>query len=97
MKKIVLVIFLFSIISCSHKNDELNRFTLDDFKNQLDSEMSYSEIVQFFGEPFNDRGSGIHIYVYKLNNNTEVWIGYSGEIIYAYHVDENEEIIQILI
>lgn len=49
--------------------------------------MNYSDLVQTFGEPEDDKGSGIHIYVYRLEDGTEVWIGFTDQILYANHLD----------
>ena len=71
--------------------------TYDDFKNHLTAEMKYEEIVTTFGKPVNDIGSGIHIYVYKLKDLTEVWIGYAAVIMYAKHIDGNQNELHVLI
>ena len=61
--------------------------TLDDFKNTLSKPYDIDEIFSMFGDPHDDIGSGIHIYVYELNDFTEVWIGYADDIMYVTHVD----------
>ena len=61
--------------------------TLDDFKNVLSKPYNIDEIFSKFGEPHDDIGSGIHIYVYELNDLTEVWVGYADDILYMKHVD----------
>ena len=61
--------------------------TLDDFKNILSEPYDLDEIISKFGEPHDDIGSGIHIYVYELNDLTEIWIGYVDDIWYVKHVD----------
>ena len=61
--------------------------TLDDFKNVLSEPYDIDEIFSKFGEPHDDIGSGIHIYVYELNDNTEIWIGYVDDIWYVKHID----------
>ena len=50
-----------------------------------------------FGQPDKDLGSGIHIYVYKLDDATEVWVGMTDKIVYAYHVDQNQNLLKVLI
>ncbi len=65
-----------SIVPRSHK--------LEDFKGHLKKGMLFSEIVAAFGEPARDIGSGIHIYVYELENNAQLFIGVPGaNVIYA--------------
>lgn len=71
--------------------------TYDYFVHNLNSRMNYAEIVRVFGQPQRDNGSGIHIYVYELNDSTEIWIGYADKIFYAKHVDKNQQLIDTLI
>jgi hypothetical protein len=94
---IVLVGVLLFAVSCSKDGIDKNDLTYDDFKNHLTSEMDYDKIVRSFGKPSKDIGSGIHIYVYELNDLTEIWIGYIDEIVYAKHLDENQQELDILI
>jgi len=61
--------------------------TLDDFENTLSEPFDIDTIFSKFGEPHDDIGSGIHIYVYELNDFTEIWIGYTDDILYVNHVD----------
>ena len=63
--------------------------TLDDFKNILSEPYDIDDIFSKFGKPHDDIGSGIHIYVYDLNDLTEIWIGYVDDILYVKHVDVN--------
>ena len=63
--------------------------TLDDFKDILSDSRDIDVIFSKFGKPHDDIGSGIHIYVYELNDSTEVWIGYAENVWYVKHVDEN--------
>jgi len=75
-------------ISCS-TDDDARRDTADYFREKLVASMSYKDIVKNFGQPDEDRGSGIHMYVYKLSDNTEIVIGFTDKILYARHVDAN--------
>ncbi|WP_182126454.1 hypothetical protein [Nitrosopumilus sp. b2] len=70
--------------------------TLDDFKHTLSDSYDINTIFSKFGEPHKDIGSGIHIYVYELNDNTEVWIGYVDDIWYVKHVDLNGNVLEEL-
>jgi len=96
--KIYILAFSFIIfMSCTNEND-INKHGLkySDFENNLKSDMTFNSIVATFGEPSNDIGSGIHIYVYQLSDSTELWIGYTDKILYARYVDENGQIIENL-
>lgn len=70
--------------------------TLDDFKNTLSEPYDIDTIFFKFGEPHDDIGSGIHIYVYELNDSTEIWIGYVDHILSIKHVDSNGIILEEL-
>ena len=70
--------------------------TLEDFKNTLSVSQEIDTIFSKFGEPHDDIGSGIHIYVYELNDSTQVWIGYTDKILYVRHVDVEGNILEKL-
>ena len=70
--------------------------TLEDFKNILSEPYDIDEIFSKFGRPHDDIGSGIHIYVYELNDLTEIWIGYVDDIWYVKHVDANGHVFEDL-
>ena len=70
--------------------------TLDDFKNVLSEPYNMDTIFSKFGEPHDDIGSGIHIYVYGLNDFTEIWVGYVDDIWYVKHVDANGNLLEDL-
>jgi len=94
----LLTFFLVVFLSCTKENNSTKHgFVYSDFGNNLKPDMTYDSIVAKFGEPSNDIGSGIHIYVYQLTDCTEIWIGYTDKIIYARHVDKNHQIIENII
>jgi len=68
--------------------------TLDDFKNTLSKSQNIDVIFSEFGKPLDDIGSGIHIYVYELNDFTKIWIGYVDDIWYVKHVDVNGNVLE---
>ena len=70
--------------------------TLDDFRNTLNESQDIETIFFKFGEPHADIGSGIHIYVYELNDSTEIWIGYVEHILYVKHVDSDGLVLEEL-
>ena len=61
--------------------------TLDDFRITLSESVDIDTIFFKFGDPHDDIGSGIHIYVYELNDFSEIWIGYVEDILYVKHMD----------
>ncbi len=56
--------------------------------------MDYNALKSTFGNPLKDAGSGIHIYVYKLVDLSEIWIGYVDHILYARHMDRNQQLLE---
>ena len=100
MKNILLFTLLnvFIFVSCSEEEkNSRNDGTVEFFRENLKKDMSAESIVKCFGEPLRDMGSGIHIYVYQLNDTTEVWIGVTDTVFYAQHRDESQQILSILI
>ena len=71
--------------------------TLDDFRNTLNESQDIETIFFKFGEPHRDIGSGIHIYVYELNDSTEIRIGYNDHIIYVKHFDSDGNLLEQLL
>jgi hypothetical protein len=90
-----LAFFLFVFVACKKENELTKQeLTYSYFKDNLKSDMKYNSIVAKFGEPSKDIGSGIHIYVFKLSDSTQIWIGYDGDrIMYAAHMDKNQLLI----
>jgi hypothetical protein len=99
MKKFALLVILFTSItvSCSKKQSGHTRDTYEYFKTHLTADMNYAGLKTTFGDPSDDKGSGIHIYVYVLNDGTEIWIGFIDKILYANHMDSNHQLLHILI
>ncbi len=88
----------YNIISKNDNSSEKTQaLTYDDFKTNLTANMNYSSITEKFGVPSEDIGSGIHIYVYKLIDSSEIWIGYTDKIFYAKHMDIKHQLLENLI
>ncbi|MBS3922019.1 MAG: hypothetical protein KGZ37_02575 [Nitrosarchaeum sp.] len=79
---------------------ELNKceslLTLDEFTKILFETQDIDSIFEQLGKPHDDIGSGIHIYVYYLNDETQIWIGYTDEVIYVKHMDADGNLLDIL-
>ena len=84
-------------LSCSEDDDITNSKTVEQFRKVLKEDMLYRDLVIFCGKPDRDMGSGIHIYVYVLQDSTEVWIGFTDRLHNARHVDEDQKLLSILI
>jgi len=84
-------------ISCDDDDVEHDIDSIEHFQAHLKADMKYDDIVRTFGEPDDDIGSGLHIYVYNLKDGTKVQIGYADKIFYASHVDANDQLLDVLI
>lgn len=94
------VILLCLFLSCTKKQTDISQEATNSyayFEKNLKSGMDYTAIVSKFGQPIKDIGSGIHIYVYVLDDATEIWIGYVDKILYARHMDKTQKLIKTLI
>jgi len=99
MKKFIFFLFisLFVFVACNKNDSQDNKDGYSFFSKELKADMDYNSIVNKFGQPDEDKGSGIHIYVYKLQDGTEVWIGYTDRIMYARHMSSNGQLLHTLI
>ena len=99
MTKIIFFLFIssFVFLACNKNNSQDNKDSYSYFSKELKADMDYNSIVNKFGQPDEDKGSGIHIYVYKLQDGTEVWIGYADRIMYARHMSSNGQLLHTLI
>lgn len=64
--------------------------TIENFKTSLVKEMDRNDIIDNFGIPDTDIGSGIYIYVYTLCDSSKMVIGISDRILYANHCTEEK-------
>jgi hypothetical protein len=85
-----------TVVSCT-ENAETKPNSLEYFEQHLKEDMSHASLIKFFGEPVKDVGSGIHIYVYQLDDSTEIWIGITDVIMYANHLDKDGHFLRALI
>ncbi len=103
MKTIKIVCFLFLLgtlaisYSCSDDSND-KELTYEMFANSLVRDMNYDQFVDLFGKPNRDEGSGLHIYIWTLENGTEVSVGFAGGYIYyAYHIDKEGKVIKTIL
>jgi len=92
---IILIALLFA--SCADNGLETSPDSVAYFERHLKTDMNYESLKHTFGEPDNDIGSGIHIYLYNLQDGTKIQIGFVDSIIYARHVDANDQLIEDLL
>ena len=74
-----------------------SQLTFKEFQASLKKEMDYNALVDAFGKPNEDIGSGIYVYVYSLTDSTRILIGYTDKIIYARHIDQEYNVLNTLI
>jgi hypothetical protein len=85
------------IFSCADDDANESPNTYEYFQKHLNPDMKYNTITAVFGEPADDIGSGIHIYVYNLNDGSHIVIGYTDFIMYARHLDKDNQLVDTLI
>jgi hypothetical protein len=95
-KIVILVILVPFSFSCAEE-DKPQSDTLEYFEKYLRKDMTHESLLETFGGPEKDLGSGIHIYVYTLEDSTEVWIGITNVILYANHMDKDQHLLKELI
>ena len=103
MRKALLSILLTTLLfaACSKDDDNTNnndqKDTMQYFDANLKADMKYEDLVNLFGQPDGDLGSGIHIYYYNLNDGSRIVIGYADKILYARHVSANGQAVHNII
>ena len=98
MSRLLLTFLMVAVFaSCSKEEKKLEKRSVEYFETHLNAGMDINAIKQEWGDPDDDIGSGIHIYVYQLKDNTAIWIGYTDRIMYARHMDRNGQLIRTLI
>ena len=53
--------------------------TVEAFDPYLTRQLTPSEARRRFGPPDEETGSGLRIYVYRLDDNRELWLGFPGD------------------
>jgi hypothetical protein len=99
MKNALAVLFgaILLLASCDSNDDDQKRDTLGYFQERIHADMNFETLEKNFGQPDGDIGSGVHIYVYNLDDGTKIQIGFVDKIIYARQVDQNNKVIVTLI
>jgi hypothetical protein len=85
-----------AITACKEEAD-VDRDTIEYFREHLAVDMKHDQLKSTFGEPDDDIGSGLHIYVYHLKDGTKVIVGCTDKIFYARHVNTDDQLILKLI
>lgn len=83
-KTIMFTLILFLLISCSTKKD----------LSFIEKGMSYDSIVENLGEPDAEIGSGIHIFVYNLEDGSKLTLSFIelNSLLSATVVDEDNKL-----
>jgi len=99
VKKIIPFLFLLvtATIACSKRDAGCAAERVDYFRDRLSIDMGYGELVNTFGEPDKDLGSGIHMYQYRLCDETSIVIGFTDRMLYARHVDKDLKVIDTIL
>ena len=97
MGRVFLLAFTLVVIAACNDEPDINRNTIEYFREHLRADMTHNQLKATFGEPDDDIGSGLHIYVYQLDDDTKVIIGCTDKIFSARHVDADDNLLQQLL
>ena len=97
MKHLIVFLFTATFLSLSCLKNDTEKRSFEYFNKHLKANMKYTDIEQTFGKPDEDKGSGIHIYVYKLKDGSAIWIGYTDKILYAKQMDRKGKLVTRII
>ena len=94
MKPIILslLVFYLSFSSIIAQIDN-KQLSFNDFKSTLRKDMDHKAIIETFGQPDKDIGSGIYIYIYELPDSTTIIIGCTDHVLYASHCDKESNLL----
>ena len=81
-----MLLFVF-VSSCNQRDFNKNYLSLGDFRAYLEKGMPCDSVITQFGKPKRIEGSGIHIFYYSIEENTEMMIGCGGTVYYARQID----------
>ena len=97
MKQLFVFLAITALLSSSCLKNDSEKRSLEYFNKHLKADMKYTNIEETFDKPDEDKGSGIHIYVYKLKDESAIWIGYTDKILYAKQMDRNQQLLHTLL
>jgi len=97
MQRLIYILFVITFVMSCSDDSTINRDTFAYFEKNLKADMKYSDLKLIFGVPDEDIGSGIHIYVYHLEDGTQIIIGYTDYIHNARHFDQDQNLLHELI
>ena len=100
LRKVVTVLFVSIFSGCMNvvpalkPNNEVGESNaehhyLPEILPKLIKELSLEDAEMVLGKPNRIVGSGLTIYIYTLDNEEELLVGFSNQIIYAFIEDEN--------
>lgn len=97
MKQIILSLFAICLcFSTAIGQNNKPLLSYNDFRSSLRKEMDHKTVVETFGRPDKDIGSGIYVFLYTLCDSTTMLIGCTDRILYARHSDNNNNLLHIL-
>ncbi|MBD3279541.1 MAG: hypothetical protein GF390_02405 [Candidatus Pacebacteria bacterium] len=90
---ISVITFIFLLIFTFKKDLFIKNRSLGYFKENVTAALSYKDMIDVFGKPDSEIGSGLYIYVYILNDGSKVLFGYQSKsnVFYIYHENNSGE------
>ncbi len=75
-----IIVLCIALAGCEHQPTfPLDERTVEVFEPYLSRQLTPSEARRRFGTPDEETGSGLRIYVYRLDGNQELWLGFPGD------------------
>lgn len=86
-RAVFMLIFCAALAACERQPaSPSDSRTFAAFEPYLTRQLTPMEARKQFGSPDEETGSGLRIYIYRLDGNRELWLGFPGDapITYAY-------------
>jgi|GEM_PF-2573581 len=81
----VLALSLVAVVAC-RRSGPVEPLSLATVQREVKVGMTLPELAKKIGPPLRDIGSGIHIYVYNIDDGTQLLVGYTDRVLYARQV-----------
>jgi hypothetical protein len=79
------IVFCLALAACDRQpTTPIRERTVAAFQPYLTKQLTRLEAQRQFGPPDEETGSGLRIYVYRLDDNRELWLGFPGDAAITY-------------
>jgi len=79
------IVFCLALSACDRQPiAPVRERTVEAFQPYLTRQLTPSEARRQFGPPDEETGSGLRIYIYRLDDSRELWLGFPGDAAITY-------------